>query len=419
MSRPERVPLANRLAPFAFLRAAPIRSPMTLATDLQKLIEQSCHTAWSQFDWVRANAALYGLSRRTTDKWTTPGVPAFVSMLADSPLLRRKLARAIQAALPAERTKGSPLVSGVFHPQGAKVRFGKSASQVELADLLLVRHHFLTGQPQPEGRALLLQARASTTPRTGRLTGRDAHQFDLYADWTTPFVFPNGEIGPPPSGDRWNLSQGPAPESASGIYGIVSSQRSCRGQKFPDNCPWAVGGAHPPEPGHGRESRGTLSLAAALDGFVTGAHGRPWHIGAAPDDHWSNFVQQVLERSIPWEHQVQRVGGVDLPKKRAALAFIQSFLSVEVNAKLTSTIDREQSFEAYVDELIASVDSIGRQALEWALSNKTTEDPPVARSAPEGPRGGLSALYIATFGDAPLVETRPDWIPLPEAAPAA
>jgi hypothetical protein len=127
----------------------------------------------------------------------------------------------------------------------------------------------------------------------------------------------------------------------------------------------------------------------------------------------------VLERSIPWEHQVQRVGGVDLPKKRAALAFIQSFLSVEVNAKLTSTIDREQSFEAYVDELIASVDSIGRQALEWALSNKATEDPPAPRSAPEGPRGGLSVLYIATFGDEPLAEARSGWVPLPEATPAA
>ena len=392
---------------------------MTLATDLQKLIEQSFNTAWSQFDWVKANAALYGLSRRASDKWTTPGTPAFVSMLADSPFLRRRLAKAVQSNLPPETLKGSPLVSGVFHPQSAKVRFGKSASQVELADLLLVRHHFQTGRTTPEGRALLLQAKASTTPRSGRLTGRDAHQFDLYADWTTPIAFPNGEIGPPPSGDRWILGQGPAPHRLTGIYGIVSSQRSCKGQKFPDNCPWAVGSAVPPEPGHPRESRGTLSLAAALAGFITGQHGRPWHAAAGPDDHWSHFVREVLERSIPWEHQVQRIGGVDLPKKRAALSYVQSFLSVEVNAKLTSTIDREQSFEAYVDELIASVDSVGRQALEWALSNKSAEEPPPARTAPESPRGGMSVLYVATFGDEPLAETASDWVPLPEAVPAA
>ena len=103
---------------------------MTLAADLQKLIDQSCHTAWSQFDWIKTHAALYGLSRRTTDKWTMPGEPAFVSMLADSPLLRRKLAKAVQSGLPPELAKGSPLVSGVFHPHPPKVRFGKSASQV-------------------------------------------------------------------------------------------------------------------------------------------------------------------------------------------------------------------------------------------------------------------------------------------------
>lgn len=391
---------------------------MTLATDLQKLIEQSCTTAWSQFDWIKSHATLYGLTKRSVDKWTTPGVPAFVSMLADSPFLRRKLAKAIQTNAAPEAFKGSPLVSGVFHPQGAKVRFGKSASQVELADLLLVRHHFRIGETTPEGRALLLQAKASTTPRSGRLTGRDAHQFDLYADWTTPLTFPNGEIGPPPSGDKWILGQGQSPHSPTGVYGIVSSQRSCKGQKFPDNCPWAVGDALPPEPGHSRESRGTLSLAAAVAGFVDGTHGRPWHVAAGPGDHWSHFVREALERSVPREHQVQRVGGVDLPKKRAALSFVQSFLSVEINAKLTSTVDREQSFEAYVDELIASVDSVGRQALEWALSNKTAEEPPAPRTAPEGPRGGISVLYIATFGDAPLVEARPDWIPLPEATPA-
>ncbi len=390
---------------------------MTLATDLQKLIEQSCHTAWSQFDWVRTHAALYGLSRRTTDKWTTPGEPAFVSMLVDSPVLRRRLAKAIQAALPPALSKESPLVSGVFHAHGPKVRFGKSASQVELADLLLVRHHFRHGEIRPEGRALLLRAKASTTPRTGRLTGRDAHQFDLHADWSTPLAFPNGDFGPPPSGDKWILGQGQSPELASSVYGIVSSQRSCRGQKFPDNCPWAVGSAQAPEPGHGRESRGTLSLAAALAGFVEGRHGRPWQVAAGPEDHWSHFVREALERSVPWEHQVQRVGGVDLPRKRAALSYIQSFLSVEVNARLTSTIDREQSFEAYVDDLIASVDSIGRQAKEWVAASDATEEPPVARTAPEGAPGGLSVLYVATFGDAALPEAVRDWVPVPEPAP--
>jgi len=411
---------AARLAPPSTRSAPASVRPlaMTLASDLQKLIEQSCSTAWSQFDWIRANAALYGLSRRSTDKWTAPGAPAFVAMLADSPLLRRRLARAIQDGLPPALCKGSPLVSGVFHADSPKVRFGGSASQVELADLLLVRHHFQTGRTRPEGRALLLRAKASTTPRSGRLTGRDAHQFDLHADWATPLAFPQGDFGPPPSGERWILAQGPLPQGITSVYGIVSSQRSCRGQKFPDNCPWAVGHALAPEPGHPRESRATLSLAAALDGFVAGRHGRPWEVVAQAQDHWSHFVREALERSVAWEHQVQRVGGVDLPRRRAALSYVQSFLAVEVNARLTSTIDREQSFEAYVEELIASVDSVGRQALEWALSDKSAEEPPAPRTTPEGPRGGLSVLYIATFGDDALAEPVPDWIPLPEPAAA-
>ena len=387
---------------------------MPLATAIQKLIEQSCHTAWSQFDWIKSHAALYGLSRRISDKWTTPGEAAFVSMLVDSPVLRRRLAKAIQDALPRESSRETPLVSGVFHANPPKVRFGGVASQVELADLLLVRHHFRTGHIHPEGRALLLRAAASTTPRTGRLTGRAAHAFDLQADWSTPITFPNGDFVAPPSGDRWILAQGPAPEVPTSVYAIVSSQRSWKGQKFPDNCPWAVGSAVPPEPGHSRESRGTLSLAAALEGFVQGRHGRPWEAHSGPADHWSAFVREVLERAVPWAHQVQRVGGVDLSRKRAALSTVQSFLAVEVNAKLTSTVDREQSFEAYVDDLIASVDALGRQCKEWANSSKESENPPVLRVEPEGPRAGLSVLYVATFGDAPLAEAQAGWVPAPE-----
>ena len=392
---------------------------MTFATDLQNLIEHACKTTWSQFDWVKANASLYGLTRRTTDKWVTPGEPAFVSMLAEYPFLRRRLAKLIQSHLPTSVSTGTPLVSGVFVHQQPKVRFGKSPTQVELGDLLLVRHHFQAGHARPEGRALLIQAKASTTPRTGALTGRAARQFDLYADWTTPFTFPNGEIGPPPSGDKWDFSKGAAPRHLTGLYGIVSSQRSCRGQKFPDNCPWAVGAALAPEKGLPRDAKASLSLAATLQGFIAGRHGRPWHVDAGADDHWSHFVEQVIKRSIAWELQVQRIGGVDLPKKRPALSFIQSFLSLEVNAKLMlSPVDRELSFEGYVEDLIASVDSVGRQAKAWAASIEGDDDAPAQAAPPrEGIQGGMSILYVATFGDEPLAQAQPDWLPAPVAAP--
>ena len=400
--------------------AVPEPAPaMSLASDLQNLIEHACKTTWSQFDWVKANAALYGLTKRATDNWTAPGEPAFVSLLAGYPFLRRRLAKIIQANAAPGLSTEMPLVSGVFLQRKPKVRFGKSPTHVELGDLLFVRHHFQTGEPRPQGRAFLVQARASTTPRSGALTGKAGHQFDLYADWSTPFTFPNGEIGPPPDGGKWDFSRGPAPHRLSGLYGIVSSQRSWRSQKFPDHCPWAVGAAIPPERGHPRDARATLSLAAALDGFVAGRHGRPWHVGAAPDDHWSRFVEQVLKRSIAWDLQVQRIGGVDLPKKRSALSFIQSFLSQEVNAKLTlSPADRELSFDGYVEDLIATVDCVGRQAKTWAASIKGDDEPADAAPPPDGqPQGGMSVVYIATFGDAPLAEAQPDWVPAPDARP--
>jgi len=400
------------------MRGLPVSqfSDMSLATDLQKLIEHACATTWSQFDWVKANAGLYGLGKRTSDKWTTPGEPAFVAMLVDSPSLRRRLAKVVQAGLPPGACKGSPLVSGVFKASGPKVRFGKSTSHVDVGDLLLVRHHFRSGEAAPEGRAFLLVNKASTTPRTGYLRARQAHQYDLYADWTTPVVFPHDELGAPPSGKAWELAKGPGDAALSGVYGVVSSQRSCKGQKFPDNCPWVIGPALPSERANTREARASMSLAAALDGFVKGRHGRPWHVGAQAEDHWSHFVERTLRRSIDWTNQVQRVGGVDLPRKRAALAFIQSFLSVEINAKLGASLDKEASFEGYVEDLIASVDSIGRQAAEWSASIAGAAEP--AEPPAETPRGGMSVLYIATFGDEPLAEAQAGWLPMPE-APAA
>ncbi len=408
--------IAHRLAPPNSGRTDPALPAMSLATDLQQLLDHACRTTWSQFDWIKANASLYGLTKRTVDRWSAPGESAFVSLLAEYPFVRRRLAKAIQAGAGAGLSAGTPLVSGVFHHDKPKARFGSSPTQVDLADLLFVHQHFQTGQAQPQGRAFLLQAKASTTPRTGALTGKAGRQFDLYADWATPFALPNGEFGAPPSGPKWDFALGPAPHSSSGAYGIVSSQRSCKGQKFPDNCPWAIGPALPPDKGLPRDAKASMSLAAALDGFVAGRHGRPWHAGAGADDHWSTFVVQALRRSIAWEAQGQRVGGVDLPRKRAALAFVQSWLAHEINAKLMiSPADRELSFEGTVEDLIAGVDSIGRQAGAWAASISGQEEPPEAAAEPEGTRGGMSLVYIATFGDDALAEVQHDWLKAAEA----
>ena len=52
--------------------------------------------------------------------------------------------------------------------------------------------------------------------------------------------------------------------------------------------------------------------------------------------------------------------------------------------------------------------------VESAASGGAAE-PAEPAAPPEGAQGGLSVLYIATFGDEPLADAVPGWVPLPEA----
>ena len=55
---------------------------MTFADDLQKLIDGAYQNTWRQFEETKNRLGLYKVPKRTTDRWKTPGEPAFVEQLA-------------------------------------------------------------------------------------------------------------------------------------------------------------------------------------------------------------------------------------------------------------------------------------------------------------------------------------------------
>lgn len=390
---------------------------MTLRGELTKLINQSHADTWTRFDWVRENSALYGVPRKTSQRWNTPGEPAFVSNLLEYPFLQFGLRNLIHEHLrPVGLCAGAPLVSGVFIHQKPKVCFGPSQSQVELGDLLLVRHHFQSGVPSPEGRAFLVQAKSAEKPHTGNLAGKEAHQFALYANWATPFRFPHGQLGPAPGGaKRWDFSTSPIPQlSSTGVYGIVAKSRSqAISSTFPAGCTWAIGTATPCAMGASPSVDASgMSLAEALEGFLRGSWGRPWNAVPADDDHWSTFIHRCLLAAATWRgYPLQRLGAPAISRRRDALAYVAAFASAPTEISPTGPLQHRLR-----DMHWLLVNDDQRQAVEasvhaWAASVNMTnagELPPEPSHKLQGmPSGGMSVLYVATFGDGALQESQP------------
>ena len=404
---------------------------MSLILELNDIINFSHRNAWETFDWIRYKAGVYGMPKTAT-RWKSPGEPAFVSNLLQSPFTNYRLADVIEKHLkPFGLCSGTPLVSGVFIHQKPKVSFGKSKSQVELGDLLLVRQHFQSKVAHPQGRAFLMQAKAAGHPSTGSITKRtEMHQFALYANWNTPFEFPNDELGPPPTGKKWDFSIGPMTHlPSSGIYGVVANTRpNSLSSLFPDACTWAVGTPALPSAGTSPSvDASSLSLAAALEGFLLGKWGRPWESTLNKSDHWSTFVARSLERAASWrDYPIQRLGATALPRHRDVLAIANAFSvrpSSSEAASLLWLFRRDANLWPLVDfnrrhfssggfrtaaklwKASIGIGSVGDSPSDGAGANN---DLPPRDFVNEGaPSGGISVLYVVTFGDGALEETQP------------
>lgn len=395
-----------------------------LVRDLRAIINESHTKTWEIFDIVRQGALVYG--PQAAKKWQSPGEPAFVSTLLESAVnsgaLRTSLLRHLS---PIGLCSTDPLVSGIFIHQKPKIEFASSNEQIELGDLLLVRHHFKVGAKFPEGRAVLLQAKSGRRPVTGPLRRKEATQFNLYSNWSTKFKFPYGEIGSPLDGSEyWDFSKGPGHCATSGEYGLVSNTRDSF-FNFPDESAWAVGAAIPPSGNQTARVTGTTSLAEAFAGFLFGRWGRPWDVDCNDDDHWSGFVKECLAAAAGWRHYpVDRLGS-SYPRRRdltmlcyaLADAGVQSAFNWESSRPMPRWLrEKRGRSEASEDQRAHDQYIRARDLMREAGKNHGyldvslwSEDrhpfhlDPTEWIGPPSPRG-ISVLYVATSGSCSLEE---------------
>ena len=374
---------------------------MTLHGSMLSYVANSHESAWDDYRDVKAKALHLGLHATAAGRWKGPGEPAFVAQLVSDKALS-ELRVALVEHLPAYLCHGEPLLSTAFIHQKPKVRFG--SSEVELGDLLLVRHHFVYGRPEPEGRALLLQAKACASPRTGGLRGNDAEQLKLYRHWPV-IQFPYGEVGLAPDGTaNWDFKLGPPPAFDAGCYGVVFARElplppaTKRRPVFPEGSPWSAG-LHADFRAASVDAS-AQSLAAVLAGLIEGHRGRRFDAVPSSSDHWSAFINEVLKNAAAekWRYRLQRldIEGRERLQHVAALSASMPALSFTVAA----TIEQEwwhprrlryHSLARWVDMTFGDgrgSDNAGAPSLE-------------------GSSGGIQMLYLATFGDAPLDE--PQW----------
>lgn len=379
---------------------------MTLHAAMLEIVNDSHESAWEAYRRTKNDALALGLPASAAIKWKGPGEPAFVAQLvADSALLA--LRRALHTHLPSQLCNGEPLISTAFIHQKPKVRFG--ASEVELGDLLLVRHHFAYGNGRPQGRAVLLQAKAGLSPKTGGLKGNEAEQFRLYKHWPS-FEFPYGEVGSPPDGSsHWDFNRGTGAPTESGCYAVVYGRElpmmpaTKTRPPFPDASPWSVG-LH----GHFRTSSvdaSRLSLASMLADFIQGTRGRPFSALPAAADHWSSFIHAILANAAAeqWKYRVRRVGieGRDRLQQVMALANRMPALAFTVAATLLpgrlnwspGVVPSYRSLARWVDETLGGR---GNDAVDDITPEQAFRG------------GGPQLLYVATFGAERLPDSDPD-----------
>jgi hypothetical protein len=373
---------------------------MTLHGSMLSYVANSHESAWDDYRKVKDKAIRLGLHAAAAKRWKGPGEPAFVAQLVSDRALS-ELREALVEHLPAHLCNGEPLLSTAFIHQKPKVRF--ASSEVELGDLLLVRHHFVYGRPEPEGLALLLQAKACPSPRTGGLRGNDAEQLKLYQHW--PVIrFPYGEVGPSPDGTQnWDFKLGPSSAADSGCYGVVFARElplppaSKRRPAFPDGSPWSAG-LHVDFRAASVDAS-TRSLAAVLAGLVQGSRGRRFDAVPKGNDHWSAFINEVLKNAAAekWRYRLQRldIEGRERLQHVAALSSSMPALSFTVAATVEEgwwhpRRKRYHSLAQWVDKTFGD----GRRTDNAAVPSL------------DGSRGGIQLLYLATFGGASLDETQ-------------
>jgi hypothetical protein len=383
---------------------------MTIKKELIDIFNKAHDQAWQRFKSVKANASTFGLDPKKAASWNSPGEPALAYYSLESVTINQ-----IKNAIHTEATKngytlpikGTPLITQQFIHQKPKILYkprinSKEPTEIELGDLLFIRHHFTFANPNPEGRAFILQAKANTKPTTGALSRGDAKQFVLYNDWAKKFKFKNGEYPDPKSGGEWDFSTGTMePKNETGIYGVVySGERGNMPTKlFPDECVWGIGRPDEAKKTLFRKpyiTTNTLSLADAFDKFIDCKYGRKWETNPSdPNDHWSEFINLVLSNHS-FQSIIPKLARIQINQPRHKQILTLATLVPGLADCILKTSQRK--FEGILNS----------PAVEWMKSIGWDVDgnglPPISSNDNANRNnfnGRINFIYIATFGPSP------------------
>ena len=304
------------------------------------------------------------------------------------------------------------VVRGIFTHQTPYVKEAGKTNGCELADLMLVRIHKPLGNP-PTGKALLIQAKKTTAPKTGSLSGAgDAEQFSLYSQWN-PFLGTSRlKANPPPPAqpnENWTF-RGPALasdwESTSQYATVLAGHTFKIDDKFdPATAPLMDGPDKSLKlawPNQSPWSNGSVREIATADNgvdcphdfsqtlreFVEGGVGREFD-PATPQgsDHWSIFVQEMLTIATEKNYRYRKIQ----PRtQKAHVSAFSTVLGLVAEQQVVDYINGDLNQRGF-DFINESLDHIRRGG--------APRQPP-AEDSPGPPRGHVPIPLIVTYGEA-------------------
>lgn len=364
-----------------------------------------------------------------------PDEPAYVSSL-----ISFELFRGLRGILRKYATPGTKVLTrGIFTHQTPKVKLLTQKSPVEIGDLMFVHQHFTTDPRNPvNGRALLLQAKRTLSPKTGSLaSGTQAIQFELYRDWS-PFEGASRILKAPPSSLYWDFKLGEPlgrqPAQAGSAYVTIFKENAYTtlsaspqwtaplkngpswykliAKKYPAECTWSVGNspALGSAPKHGVSC--PTDFGSTLSNFLIGAIGRDFTPGTLTgSDHWSIFVNMMLaESGRPSGDYVYKSSNQGIPT--AARGRNLSFVALETAFRHSLIEETDDFLESIANSTNFGGFELTNQFL-WRLEDyrrykgEAPPNPP-PEFAPSWQGGHVPLLLVTTVGvdDQPFTSQR-------------
>ena len=333
-------------------------------------------------------------------------------------------------------------LSSVFTHKTPTVKPAGAPNGVEIGDLLLIRQHFANGPgtPATAGRALLLQAKRSSTPDSGNISsGNPKIQFELYRDWPSFVGRSHLSVGPDGvKGSSWDFKGVSTVAERYGQYlavydGLAFNFVAGSPPSVTSNSKSALSSSgYPPSPtsattwANGEVLFTALptlpvqcptDFAKTLEEFVNGYAGIPFVPGSGGSDHWSIFINRMLSvaAGTKYTYTSKSTGVPSGTKRLADISFWSAlpFLSLGVKEEISTffqSLDRPSHLEwplyKYPEYLFYPQFSAESQFLRdlgnWVGKSSRDFDgrdfPPSEDSDEDPDEGHVPTLILATSG---------------------